>query len=171
MRFCSVDNETKLELFGHMDQRYAWRKMNEAYAEKNTLPTLKHGSGSVMLWGCFTSSCIGNLQRIGFNQVSGNTVRKCHALCEELGCHLTFQQDSDPKHTSKSTKAWFQKKSWKLIEWPSQSPDLNPTEHLWWDLKKVVVPSKPKNISELMAFAHDEWAKMPQERCQKLVSG
>uniref|UniRef100_A0AAQ4RPP5 Transposase Tc1-like domain-containing protein n=1 Tax=Gasterosteus aculeatus aculeatus TaxID=481459 RepID=A0AAQ4RPP5_GASAC len=55
-------NETKLELFGPMDQRYVWRKKNEAYAEKNTLPTVKHGGGSVMLWCCFAGT--GNLQRV-----------------------------------------------------------------------------------------------------------
>lgn len=57
-------DETKVELFGPMDQRYVWRKKNEAYAEKNTLPTVKHGGGSVMLWGCFASSGTGNLQRV-----------------------------------------------------------------------------------------------------------
>ena len=37
---------------------------NEEYTEKNTLPTVKHGSGSVMVWGCFAASGTGNLQRV-----------------------------------------------------------------------------------------------------------
>jgi len=49
---------------------------------------------------------------------------------------------------------------------------LNPIENLWWDLKRVVAACKPKNITELEAIAHEEWAKIPQKRCQKLmVSG
>uniref|UniRef100_A0A8C5Q6T5 Tc1-like transposase DDE domain-containing protein n=1 Tax=Leptobrachium leishanense TaxID=445787 RepID=A0A8C5Q6T5_9ANUR len=56
------------------------------------------------------------------------------------------------------------------FEWPSQSPDLNPIENLWWDLKKAVAVRKPKNVTELEAFAHDEWAKIPVDRCKTLVS-
>jgi hypothetical protein len=35
-------DETKLELFGSMDQKYVWRRKNNAYEEKNTLPTVMH---------------------------------------------------------------------------------------------------------------------------------
>ena len=57
-------DETKLGIFGAMNQRYTWTKKNEAYVEKNTLPTVKHGGGSLMFWGCFASSGTGNLQRV-----------------------------------------------------------------------------------------------------------
>lgn len=170
-------DETKLELFGHMDQRYVWRKKNEAYAEKNTLPTVKHGGGSVMLWGCFAASGTGKLQRVEgiMNSIKYQDILQKNVMPSvrqlKLGRRWTLQQDNDPKHTSKSTKVWIQKKSWNLLEWPSQSPDLNPIENLWWDLKKAVAARKPKNLKELEAFAQEEWAKIPQERCQKLVTG
>ncbi|KAI4887171.1 hypothetical protein NFI96_004172 [Prochilodus magdalenae] len=61
----------------------------------------------------------------------------------------------------KSTRAWLNMKGWNILEWPSQSPDLNPIENLWWDLKKAVTVRKPKNVTELEAFAHEEWAKIP----------
>uniref|UniRef100_A0A8C5M2G2 Transposase n=1 Tax=Leptobrachium leishanense TaxID=445787 RepID=A0A8C5M2G2_9ANUR len=57
-------DETKLELFGPMDQRYVRRRKNKACEEKNTLPTVKHGGGSIMLWGCFASAGTGKLQRV-----------------------------------------------------------------------------------------------------------
>ncbi|KAI4891327.1 hypothetical protein NFI96_013318 [Prochilodus magdalenae] len=56
----------------------------------------------------------------------------------------------------------------KKLKWPSQSPDLNPIENLWWDLKKAVAVRKPKNVTELEAFAHEEWAKIPIGRCKTL---
>ena len=46
-------DETKIELFSHNDVSHVWRKKGEAYNPKNTVPTVKHGGGSIMMWGCF----------------------------------------------------------------------------------------------------------------------
>uniref|UniRef100_A0A3B3HVE6 Paired domain-containing protein n=1 Tax=Oryzias latipes TaxID=8090 RepID=A0A3B3HVE6_ORYLA len=54
--------ETKLELFGKAHQLYVRRLNNEAYNEKNTVPTVKHGGGSVLFWGCFAASGTGRFQ-------------------------------------------------------------------------------------------------------------
>ncbi|KAK3527966.1 hypothetical protein QTP86_013080 [Hemibagrus guttatus] len=53
-----------------------------------------------------------------------------------------LQQDNDPKHTSKSTSEWLKKIIMKTLEWPNQSPDLNPIEMLWHDLKKETCRDK-----------------------------
>ena len=57
-------DETKIELFGHNQPRYAWRKTGAAFEEKNVLSTAKNGGGSIMLWGCATANGPGNLVRV-----------------------------------------------------------------------------------------------------------
>ncbi|XP_063281978.1 uncharacterized protein LOC134566201 [Pelobates fuscus] len=56
------------------------------------------------------------------------------------------------------------------MQWQSQLPDLDPKENLWWNLKKAVGARKPKYITELEVIVDEQWAKIPQECLQKLVS-
>lgn len=53
-----------MELLGHNAQQYVWRRKGEAFDPKNTMPTIKHGGGSIMLWGCFAANGTGALQRV-----------------------------------------------------------------------------------------------------------
>ena len=165
-------DETKLELFGHMDQRYVWRAKGQAHDQRNTISTVKHGGGSLMMWGCFSAAGTGNLDRVPgiMDSQKYQAILKRNVMPSvdklNLGDHWTFQQDNDPKHTSKSNKAWLSKRPWNVLEWPSQSPD-------WKSLvgfKEGSCSMKPSNITELEAFAREEWAKIPIDRCRKLVS-
>ncbi|KAF7643331.1 hypothetical protein LDENG_00241500 [Lucifuga dentata] len=71
-----------------------------------------------------------------------------------------MQQDNDPKHTSRSNSEWLKKTKMKVLEWPSQSPDINPIEMLWHDLKQAIHARKSSSVAELKQFCKEEWAKI-----------
>ena len=57
-------DETKINLFGSDGVKRVWRQPGEEYKDKCVLPTVKHGGGSVMVWGCMSAASTGELQFI-----------------------------------------------------------------------------------------------------------
>ncbi|KAL0201197.1 hypothetical protein M9458_004384, partial [Cirrhinus mrigala] len=117
---------------------HVWRKTNTAYHSEHTIPTVKYGFGSIMLWGCFSSAGTGKLVRVD-GKMDG---AKYRAILEENLLEFTFQQDNDPKHKARATMEWFKTKHIHV-------PDLNPIENLWQDLKTAVHKRCPSNGTEL----------------------
>ncbi len=116
-------DETKIELFGLNSKRHVWRP-GTAHHQSNTVPTVKHGGGSIMLWGCFSAAGTGRLVAIEGNMnaakyrdiLDENLLQSAQDL--RLGQRFTFQQDNDPKHTAKITKEWLHNNSVTVLEWP-----------------------------------------------------
>ena len=79
--------------------------------------------------------------------------------------------DNDPKHTCKGVAKWLKDKKVKVLEWPSQIPDLNPIENLWAELKQCVRARRPTNLTQLHQLCQEEWAKIHPTYFGKLVEG
>ncbi len=139
------------------------------------MPTVKHGGGSVLMWGCMSAAGVGELH---FIDGIMNSQMYCSILKEKmlpslraLGRRALFQDDNDPKHKSKATVGFLKKNRVKVIQWPSMSPDLNPIEHLWGILKRQVEHHSPSSIQSLKVVILEEKERYSVVRQTCLVSG
>ena len=81
-----------------------------------------------------------------------------------------FMQDNDPKHTSNMGKDFLDNNNITWWKTPPESPDLNPIENLWHELKEYLRREvKPKTKDELVDGIVEFWGSVSGEKCRKYI--
>ncbi len=80
-----------------------------------------------------------------------------------------FQQDNDPKHTSRYAKDYIEEKEVNRFKTPASSPNLNPIELMWHALKDYLRNDyKPKNLGDLKVGIKAFWETLTPAICKKI---
>ena len=84
---------------------------------------------------------------------------------------VIFQHDNDPKHTSCFVQRWLGRQDFSVLDWPPQSPDLNPIEHLWNEVDRRLRLSAtlPTCKDDLWERIQVVWQNIEVEYVQKLI--
>ena len=131
-RFCRVNVTSN---------RLVYRKKQEKYAPYATMQTLQGGGGSVTVWGVITYKGAGPIKFLD-GHLNG---RKYIDLLDnvfvpyyenEMRIDSIFQQDNAPAHRSSEVQCYMEQKMPTILEWPAQSPDINPIENVWHRMKR-----------------------------------
>ncbi len=160
--------------FGNQGPK-VWRKSGEAQNPCCLKSSVKFPQ-SVMIWAAMSSADVGPLCFLK------STVNA--AIYQEILAHFMlpsadklygdadfiFQQDLAPAHTAKGTKSWFNDHGVTVLDWPANSPDLNPIENLWGIVKRKMRDTRPNNADELKATVKETWASIPPQQCHKLIT-
>ncbi|KAL6467397.1 hypothetical protein MHYP_G00252010 [Metynnis hypsauchen] len=171
-------DESKFEIFGSNRRVFVRRRKGERMDSTCLVPTVKHGGGAVMVWGCFAGDIVGDLFKIEgtLNQHGYHSILQRHAIPSGLrlvGRSFIFQQDNDPKHTSRLCKGYLTKKEsdgvLRQMTWPPQSPDLNPIEMVWGELDRRVKAKGPTSAKHLWELLQDCWKTISGDYLLKLI--
>lgn len=130
-----------------------------------------------MFWGIFTANGPGRLVPVEgmMNSVKYQATLKTHLLPALRECFPNgdgiFQQDNAPCHVSKKTQCFFRTEKITVLEWPGNSPDINPIENLWAIMKRRIMGKDCSTMEKLICAVIQVWFHDEEVRnmCQKLV--
>lgn len=119
--------------------------------------------GKVSLWGCISAEglghaelYVGSLDSIKHRDILRHSLIPTFRQFFPAGPWM-FQQDNVRFHTTPETITYLHEKGVTFLEWPPWSPDLNPIENLWNDLKRRVYNRYPQTMEQMEAIIKEEW--------------
>ena len=105
-----------------------------------------------------------------------NGKKYVQVLQEKLKLHMTvhqcdiFMHDGAPCHRSSLVKKFLGEKNIRQLDWPGNSPDLNPIKNLWMLLRNKVSEKQPTNAKSLVTAIKEILMKeISAEDCKKLI--
>ena len=156
------------------DSRYIWYQPGEVC--DSVYQEYQKAEVGIMVWGAigynFKSEliiCPKTVDARSYRQI----IRDSHMveiLNEQRGeGNWVFMQDGAPPHTAKDTQRFLLKRMNLLANWPANSPDMNPIEHLWAILKYRMREENPKTVNDLINVIKSEWNSISMDCINNLV--
>lgn len=156
---------------------YYKRPENKTIQPHHIMKTKQGGGGKIMIWGCMTyygagDACWiqGKIDAAVYLGVLQDYVLASRDWYAMDPANFIFQQDNATIHTARIVKEYLNKSNIAVLEWPANSPDLNPIENLWAHVKYQLglYPESPSTLEELWDRIQDIWTSMPIELLHEL---
>lgn len=160
---------------------YVTRKQGDAMEYRYLKPTFKSGRSSIGIWGAITLGLKGPvhfLQKEGrmnseiyVNQVLKELGLPFYNHCTQERGPMIWMDDGAGYHTSKATAKFRRKVGLLRMDWPAQSPDLNPIENLWRIIKLRVSAQRHRiqSLEQMKWVIEEEWNKLTVEDFHKCI--
>ena len=155
--------------------RLQWvrRRVGEAHNPECVVNTTKHPL-KVMMFGCITPTTKTKLCFIDGNvdakkYVEVLTEVKIVQFLKDGRRLFSFMEDGAPAHRAMFTKAWQAAKGITLFQgWPGNSPDLNPIENLWSQVKHLQREERATSKEGIKKIAKKVWRQVTPEYLESL---
>ncbi len=177
----AFSDESPYQLLQKNGKVIVYLEVGARYEKQNLMPSFKSvDRRKVMVWGAFSWKGVGDLywvQETMTGKIYVKIIRRFLKSSAKKCCptypDFFWQEDNDPKHTSGVAQEYFRRNKVNLVQWPSQSPDLNPIEHLWDVLDHEVRklhPERFRSEEALFSSLQEAWNILDLDMMQTLIS-
>ena len=150
---------------------YVRRKVAEELSPKCLKASVKFSRGSVMVWGMISGDGVGPLVRLQGKVNAGVYKDNVLPVLRYSTKHPSiFMQDNAPCHKAMVVINFLKAENVTVMDWPPQSPDLNPIENVWKTLGERSKARNPKTTEQLWNTLQEEWNKITWQDINKLIS-
>lgn len=165
-------DETTVQLETH--RRHCYRKHGEKPRPKARAkhPTKVHVWAGISKKGA-TQVCIfeGIMAAPLYCEILQQTLIPFIQECFPPPSTHRFMQDNDPKHTSRAAQQFFLDSGINWWKTPAESPDMNPIENLWHELKEHIRREiKPTTKQELVDGINHFWETVDIHKCRRYIN-
>lgn len=154
-----------------------YRRANERFAECTITEIISYRGGSVMVWAGISADS--RTEMIFVDNGALNARRYIEDILQEavvpfaplIGEQFILMHDNARPHVARIVNEYLDEVGIRRLDWPACSPDLNPIEHFWDQLKRAVRrrPMQPGTLQELRIALSQEYNVIPQERIVTLI--
>lgn len=160
-------------------RKRVWRRTGEKFNQDLIMECENFNGGSVMVWGGISLNRRTPLHifpirqsmtaRIYIDDILQQYVRP---FAELHGQNLVLMHDNARPHVAHIVRDFLETAGITTLQWPAQSPDMNPIEHLWDELGRRVRSRErpPVTLQEMADALSEEWDNIPQQRITNLIS-
>jgi hypothetical protein len=169
-------DEATFEIGKKFRQIWVWRSTKETYELDYLVPSFKSGRTSVMIWGAFYNNLRSSLAfmiprrrtALDFVDIVYEGPLKEFLL---LVRGAILMEDGAPVHCSLAPKKWREDRGLQKLEWPVQSPDLNPIENVWAMMKSILQKHSTAitNIANMKIALQEVWVGLDIEKFEPLI--
>jgi hypothetical protein len=169
-------DESNFEVINRKNRFLVKRLKHEKYLHRFLQPRLQGGGGSVGIWGCISHKGSGvcelfrgRINQHRYRETLENSLIPSRDLMYGPEQAWIFQQDGAPAHTANSVKSWLEEQAITVLDWPPQSPDLNPIENIWCWMDAKLTTQQLTSLDQLKDAMEKLWQEVPRELCMTLV--
>lgn len=170
-------DECKVNYFSDDRRIRVWRRRGERFSEACIHESDRFGGPNVMIWGGISLRGKTELAILNGGTVTAQRyieeVIRPHVIpfAQQIGPGFWLMQDNARPHTARATQAVLEESHIQALPWPANSPDLNPIEHLWDQLKRRVRESEQEicNQQQLINALKQAWDQIPAENVRTLI--